>query len=328
MENRKKIDEIDATILKILLKESRTSFTQLSKVCNISVCAVRMRFNRLKKAGIIVGEQMYMNPKFWGYEAVADVGIETAIGYEKEVKQFLQNKRYITLVGPFGRYNCFCLILLPTIGKLGRLLQEIEANPHIKLTEAFIWAEDQNIDHAENLIIEQLPEFGEKNEKENKSPVEFYKADIDEIDRKIAKILSENSRMSFNEIAKRLQISIHNVINRYNRLREGNVLTRSTIAVDLNKLGYKASYANFIKISNKIKMPEIVDQLLKVQNMIHLIKYIGRYDLRVDFAISNIDDIFAFNEIIHKIQGIEKVDTAIVRIPQWWPMDLFNKHLK
>ena len=42
-----KIDQIDARIIKILLAESRTSFTDIAKECEISVSAVRMRYKHL-----------------------------------------------------------------------------------------------------------------------------------------------------------------------------------------------------------------------------------------------------------------------------------------
>jgi len=52
-----KIDEIDAKILKILLSESRTSFTAIAEECKITVTAVRMRYKRLWRDGVINGKK-------------------------------------------------------------------------------------------------------------------------------------------------------------------------------------------------------------------------------------------------------------------------------
>ena len=79
-----KIDEIDATILKTLLAESRTSFTDLAKKCNITVGAVRMRYKRLWKVGIINGEVTLINPHCLGYRHIVDLGIITETENEKD----------------------------------------------------------------------------------------------------------------------------------------------------------------------------------------------------------------------------------------------------
>ncbi|MBM4400836.1 MAG: winged helix-turn-helix transcriptional regulator, partial [Crenarchaeota archaeon] len=96
MQKQTKIDEIDAKILRTLLKESRTSFTEIAKDCKISVGAVRMRYKRLWKEGVINGEVMLVNPHSLGYKYISDLGITTAVENEKEVIKFLTHKPYIS----------------------------------------------------------------------------------------------------------------------------------------------------------------------------------------------------------------------------------------
>ena len=66
-----KIDDIDAKILKTLLKEPRTSFAQIAKDCRLSNTSIRNRFNLMKKSGIINGAIMQINPKSFGYDCIA-----------------------------------------------------------------------------------------------------------------------------------------------------------------------------------------------------------------------------------------------------------------
>jgi DNA-binding Lrp family transcriptional regulator len=63
--NKAKIDEIDAKMLKMLLLESRTSFTDIAAARAITVTAVRMRYKRLWKDGVIKAK-MLSNPHCWG----------------------------------------------------------------------------------------------------------------------------------------------------------------------------------------------------------------------------------------------------------------------
>ena len=106
MADRVKIDAIDAKILKILLSESRTSFTDIAKECKITVTAVTMRYKQLWKKEIINGEKMLINPHCLGYRHIVDLGIITSVENEKEVAKLLESKPYIAgLIGPFGNYN-------------------------------------------------------------------------------------------------------------------------------------------------------------------------------------------------------------------------------
>ena len=77
------------------------------------------------------------------------------------------------------------------------------------------------MDHPENLEIKPLENKKQENAIE-KTPtiIDNEQMEIDEIDRQIAKILIHNSRISFRKIAKQLNISTKNVIQRYKKLRK------------------------------------------------------------------------------------------------------------
>ena len=90
--NTLKIDEIDATILRMLLEESRTSFTDIAKECKITVGAVRMRYKKLWREGVINGEVTIVNPHCLGYRHIIDLGIITESENEKAVAEYLESK--------------------------------------------------------------------------------------------------------------------------------------------------------------------------------------------------------------------------------------------
>jgi DNA-binding Lrp family transcriptional regulator len=325
------IDIIDAKILKILLKESRTSFTEIAKTCKISVCAVRMRYNRLKKAGIINGEFIHINPKFWGYEYTIDIRVQTSLSDEEEVVKLLNNKprsasAYIVAAGNFGD-AVMGLALLSKLEKLRSLIEEVEANPKVKHVEALVWAKSQDIFHPENLIIKPYNDLSEDKIETKTTPAEPEEVCIDETDKRMIRILANNSRKPFSKVAKELDISTNNVIQRYRRLREGNVFTRSSISVDLSKLGYRNKSINLLKLGVKGKIPEIRQQLLQIPNVIYLIELLGAYDLRIDIPIADIEDIFLIRKQINAIEGIENINSTIQRCTELFPMPHYSKIL-
>jgi DNA-binding Lrp family transcriptional regulator len=328
--DRIKIDEIDAKILRMLLLESRTSFTKIAKECKITVTAVRMRYKRLWKDGVIKGEKMLVNPHCLGYRHIIDLFVINDVENDTEVAKLLENKPYISeVVGPFGKYNFFGKVALRNLNKLQEIIEDLELNRVIKHVDALIWAEAINVEYPQNLIIGPLDWANEQTNKHNYllnnsdvAPLEF-----EEIDRKIAKILSENSRTPFKKIAKELDISSKTVIQRYRKLRR-NLLTLSTVTLDLNKLGYKALASLYVKVSNRSKMLDICSQLLQIPNLIVIIRLIGAYDLYAAIALENFDKLFEANEKIRRINGVETTEVILTPMCPSWPLNLFPSLLE
>ena len=324
MPNRTRIDETDAKILKTLLKDSRTSFTKMAKDCKISVGAVRMRYKRLWKTGIINGEIMQVNPHALGFEYVVDLGIITAVENEKEVTEFLKNKQYehINIVGPFGRYNVFAVAVFINIQELTETIRDLESHPHVKRVESLIWAEAVYMEHMENLIFEPLCKNGDTQKYLRPNGTNHEKAKMDQIDRQIAKTLSLNARTPFKKIAEHLGISTKNVIQRYKKLK-GPVLTMSTITVDLRKLGFQAFAFLFIKVGNRSKMFEIYQQLIEIPNVVVAIRTLGPYDLTGTVFLTCFEKLFETTEQIRRIPGIDLTEIHVT--PAWdkWPPNLF-----
>ncbi len=318
------IDDTDVKILRTLLKESRTSFTEIAKNCKISVAAVRMRYKNLWKTGIIVGEIMQVNPYSLGYKCIADLGIIAEITNEKKVIDFLKTRPYILhVLKDFGKYNLAVKVSLSNMDEFASILDDLESYPLIKQVDTMIWAEVVNMDHAENLIL-----GSHVNEKPYNSSLtnEREFAEIDETDRRIAEILSQKSRRPFKRIAEEIGISTKNVIQRYRRLK-GPVLKLSTIQVDLKKLGYNAISNIFIKVANKSQLPSICQELFSMPNLIVSIRLIGSYDLLVIFALEDFESLFNLKENINKISGLEKMDLYINRSFPAWPLNMFYQLL-
>jgi Lrp/AsnC family transcriptional regulator for asnA, asnC and gidA len=317
-----KIDETDAKILKALLKDARTSFTEISKDCKISVAAVRKRYKRLWKEGIIKGEIMTVNPYSLGYECVSSILLETTKDVSK-AEEFLKTKPYITLLpNPFGKYNIQAIITFHRIQELSERTQELEANPHIKHAEPLIWAKASKYNYLENILIQPFMSETEQKPPKKNTASSFEKAKIDKTDRQIAKILSQNARTPFKKIAEKLNISTYSVIHRYNRLR-GKLLALSTITVDLKKLGYKAMAHIHVKTANKSKIPEICEKMFRIPNLIGFIESIGAYDLFAIVVLRDFEDLFNLEEQIYSIPYIEKVETFLKKPLGAWPPNLF-----
>jgi Lrp/AsnC family transcriptional regulator, regulator for asnA, asnC and gidA len=325
LRNRTTIDVTDAKILKTLLMESRTSFTEIAEKCKISVGAVRKRYKRLWKTGIINGEIMQVNPISVGYKCIVNIGVTTAKEDESKVIEFLKSKPYSCVVfkNLFERTNIATIISLHEFEELSGTMREIEANPLIKHANALIWSKTLGLDHPENLMLTPSSIETEKEQNPKSDTIKLEKAKIDKTDRQIAKILSQNSRTPFTKIAEELNISTKSVILRYNKLR-GTVLASSTITVNLKKLGYNAMAHLLIKAANRSKTPEILAKMLQIPNLITALELVGgEYDLFPIIVLRDYEELFRLKEQISTIQGIEQSDIILSEPYYAWPLNLF-----
>ncbi|HSV49366.1 MAG TPA: Lrp/AsnC family transcriptional regulator [Candidatus Acidoferrales bacterium] len=321
--NNIKIDKTDATIIQMLLKESRTSFTDIAKECKITVGAVRMRYKRLLKEGVINGEVTLVNPHCLGYRHIVDLGIMTDPENEQEVAKYLEDKPLIgQLVPHLGKYNFFAKVALSDLNKLSAIVEDLESNPKIKHVDTLIWAEAVNVEFPTNIIIKPLPPSNIKHQRPTLTNIDQAPLELDEIDRKIAIIVATKARTPFRHIAEELGISTKTVIQRYRKLRE-KLLVRSTVTVDLNKLGYRAMADLYIKVVNRSKLTEIYAQLLQIPNVIVVLRLLGDYDLYVAVALEDFSKMFEVTERISKIAGIEKPFFFLTPMIPVWPLNLF-----
>jgi DNA-binding Lrp family transcriptional regulator len=283
-----------------------------------------MRYNRLKKIGIINGEIMQVNPYSLGYTCVGNIGVKTSAEFEKAVMEFLKEKEKLSFpIESWGKSNIEFLVVKKNIEEWAAELRSLEVTSHIKLVDNVIWASPTGMDHAENLIIKPL----EKQKWENtieQTPTTINNAqvELDEIDRQIAKILIHNSRISFRKIGKQLNISTKNVIQRYKKLSK-SVLTLSTVTLDLKKLGYKAVVRVFLKCERS-KMSEISNKILQMPNMIVFIRLIGSYDLLAIAALEDLSDFIRLQNKMHTLPGAEEIDFSIIEMWPQWPLSVFS----
>jgi Lrp/AsnC family transcriptional regulator for asnA, asnC and gidA len=324
MRNRA-IDETDAKILKTLLKESRTSLTDIAQDCGISIAAVRKRYNRLLRDGIVNGEIMQISPRSLGYKCIVNIGVITAREDEGKVIEFLRSKPYTraAFVNVFERANIAAIISLREFEELPEAIRDMEANPLIKHQSACVWNKTTGLDYPENLVLTPSNNSISEEPSPIRNTASLEKAKIDNTDRQIARVLSQNSRTPFSRIAKDLNISTKKVIQRYNKLR-GTVLSSSTITVNLKKLGYNAAAHLLIKVANKSKTPEILNALRRIPNLITIMEFFGvEYDLFPIIVLRDYEELYRLKEQIVKIQYIEHLDIILNKPYYAWPLNLF-----
>jgi len=152
---------------------------------------------------------------------------------------------------------------------------------------------------------------------------------MDATDLEIAKILAKNARVSFRKIAKQLNISPQMVSRRYNKLKK-TVFAYSSVTVNLEKLGFKASAGFCIKVSKEkqSEINQIYDKITKLPNVIVGGVLLGAVDMCFLVPFRNFAEIFNFQKQLSEIEGIEEVDITLYRAHQSWPRELHQPFLQ
>ena len=145
---------------------------------------------------------------------------------------------------------------------------------------------------------------------------------MDEIDLKIAKILTDNARMPFSQIAEQLGISTKKVINRYQKMK--GLLSYSTITLNLEKLGYIGQAIIRIKISYKHNLDEIFEKISNTQNVIVSLKHYGPFELTAIVPFKDLDHLSQLHDVISKIEGIKELNIQIQKTYNHWPPNMYS----
>ena len=151
-----RIDGIDIGIIRALQKDARTNFADIAKHCGVSTDTISKRFRKMKKAGIIRGTTILLNPKSFSYDCVASLGIRVDYPYVGEVAEFVRKIPEVVVCNPsMGRHDMFAIAVLRNVGRLGQVKESIKGHPRVREVTTSIWI-DEILLCPENFEFEHL----------------------------------------------------------------------------------------------------------------------------------------------------------------------------
>lgn len=135
---------------------------------------------------------------------------------------------------------------------------------------------------------------------------------MDETDKKICNILTENSRISISSISKKTGIPNSTISNRIHKLEEKKIIKQYTTVLDHEKIGINITAMIIIQTETE-KHENVEKQLPKLEEVTHVYSISGEYDVLIKVEAMNLEEL---NEIINSkirtIDGIEELRELIV----------------
>jgi len=139
------IDKLDRKILNILMKDARTPFLEIARVCNVSGATVHLRVQKLEKMGVIRGSRLIVDPARLGVGICAFLGIYLDRGshFKEVVDQLMQVDEIVECHYTTGIYSMFAKIYCRDTAHLREVLNtKIQSIESVQRTETLISLEE------------------------------------------------------------------------------------------------------------------------------------------------------------------------------------------
>ena len=305
-----KLDNIDKRILFELDKNARIADTQIAKLIRKSKESVRYRIKKLEEEGIITGYSTWIDPSNLGFmSAKIYLTLANKPKQKEELINYVKNdKRLLWLGVAEGAWNMGLTFFVKSNEEFYDLKNELFA----KFKDIILESKTANL--VEVLYTDKKFLYDEKTKW--KTVFKFNeKYELKNIEKDILKELFKNSRINIVDIANKHSSTVDIIRNRIKKLEQAKIISRYTVNIDYNKLGYEF-YKTFLYFRSFDKSEEnrLVNYAKNQKNVIHLIKQISPWDIELEIMCESYHE---YNKIINELtklfpNTIQKVETAIM----------------
>jgi len=149
---------------------------------------------------------------------------------------------------------------------------------------------------------------------------------IDDKDKKILEILSQNSRETLVNIAKEVRMSVDAVRKRIKNLVKSGVITGFTIIKSYKKLGYPLKASILVKLQNltEEKLNLFINHLKRTPNVIVLNSIAGDFDFEIVIVAKSTSDLDKFSKSIRTKFSDIIVDWKVNIITESYKIEVFE----
>lgn len=309
-----KLDLKDRKILHELDMNSRKPSSIIAKKVGLTAEGVNYRIKRLEKEGIITGYQTVINLSKLGmvqfkivlsFHHFAEKGLLKVIGD-------LKKKDYTKHIGTaFGNWDLIVSMETDNYFKIDEIKNEVLSMFGRSVR-----------DKAISILVETNV-FGRDYFLENRVKGDSRvimdgteKIVLDELDMKILKKISVNSRESLVDLAEDLNSTVRIVDYRIKQMEKKEVISGYRISVGYSELGVRF-YKCFLYLGNPDlkRVKELENYFRGQKNIIHDVKVLGNWDYEPEFEVFSEEE---FEKILFDMKDefndiISRVDVVTIR---------------
>jgi Lrp/AsnC family transcriptional regulator, leucine-responsive regulatory protein len=293
-----KLDKKDQQILFELDRDSRQSINGIAKKTKLSRDVVAYRIKQLEKNKIINGYFALIDFTKLGYQAIRlylKLKNTTKELDEEIISHFLKEKDVFTIYGTDGKFDL----------ALGFLVKDL--NVYQKVYENFLKKYRHYIVENDFSILTEYHHYPRNYLVEKKkfndsvlSTGSYQKYSADEKDLQLLKEISEYSRITLLELAKKLKMTATGVKYKLKNLEKSKVIVAYKLLLDIKKLGYE-----YYKVDLELEDINIISSLnqfiVQHPNVIYRDLAVGGSDFEFDCELKSQED---FYKLINEIKSL------------------------
>lgn len=139
-------DSLDFKIIRLLHENARTPFSEIAEKLGISPSIVQIRFNKMKKTGVILGTTLLLDREKFGVKYNVSIGVKAI---EPDVPDVIKYMNALTttesklLAWPtIGRFNIIGVIMSRDLLEAHKIKHVIKQNPsvtEVKISVGLCW---------------------------------------------------------------------------------------------------------------------------------------------------------------------------------------------
>ena len=140
----------------------------------------------------------------------------------------------------------------------------------------------------------------------------MYLKGLDELDRKILDLLTQNARYTYSELGERLGLSRVAIKNRMDALDERGIIEGYTVIVNPQKLGSAVSCYYELE-ARPDALPEILCRLEACPTVTQIYRVTGECCLHIHAVAADQEELERLmNEVLDRLPGVEKLTTRVI----------------
>lgn len=295
MEN---LDLIDRKILSYLDQDARITYSALGKKIRVARETVKYRIKKLEQKGIITGYYAVMNFSKMGYQLYRlYIRLQnTDPLLEKEMLDYLaKSKAVFILFRVNGPFHIALGALVKDVWDFQDFYSEFKARFGTHISENQVSVMSNYTEFTRQYLCPSL-----KCDKKMFHTIGRTKtADLDKLDIRLLRFISNNGRASLISMGKHLNISPVSALYRLKQLKEKEVILGFRPMLSISNLG-REYYKVDIYLSKHDRIKEIQENILSIPEVIYTESTTHPCDLEVDVEVKGFKHFISIMETIKK----------------------------
>lgn len=135
------LDNLDRSILSVLMRDGRTPYTEIAQNLLVSAGTIHVRMKRMEKLGIVKGVHLLVDPKKIGFDVTSFIGVflEKGTHYKDVIKEMEAIPEITETYYTTGGYSMFLKVICQNTDHFRQVLNDkIQAIKGVQRTESMI----------------------------------------------------------------------------------------------------------------------------------------------------------------------------------------------